>query len=144
MRCEIRYISRTGNTKKLALAIGQAVKAPVKTVEVPLEGPLDLLFLGGSVYAADIDDSLKKFIANLKPGQVKKAAVFSTAAVLSSAYPKIEKRLEAAGVKVSEKEFHCPGSFLFLHRGRPNRQDLQNAAAFAKNVVLLESKGLRE
>ncbi len=136
MHCEVRYFTRSGNTKKLADAIGGAVNAPVKTIAEPIQETLDLLFLGGSVYAAGIDDALKSFITGLNPEQVKKVAVFSTAAILPSAYPEIKKLLKAQGISVSEKEFHCRGRFAVLHRGRPNQKDLSDAAAFAKDVVL--------
>jgi flavodoxin len=138
MKTEVRYFTRTGNTKKLADAIGAAVNAPAKSIEAAVSEPIDLLFLGGSVYAAGIDKALKAFIETLKPEQVKKAAVFSTAAILPSAYPEIKKCLEARGILVSEKEFHCRGKFTLMHRGRPNRADLDAAAAYAKELIATE------
>jgi hypothetical protein len=39
------------------------------------------------------------------------------------------------GLKVSEKEFHCPGEFNGLHKGKPDAADAQAAAAFAVEVV---------
>jgi flavodoxin len=135
MRYEVRYFTRSGNTKKLADAIGGAVDAPAKSIEEPINEPVDLLFLGGSVYGAGIDNALKTFIATLKPEEVKKVAVFSTAAILTSAYPEIRKRLDAKGISVEKREFHCRGKFAMLHRSRPNQQDLNDAAAFAKGII---------
>jgi flavodoxin len=135
MNIEVRYFSRTGNTKKLADEIGKAVNAQVKSIEEPIQKPVDLLFLGGSVYAAGIDKSLQAFIKTLKSDQVKKVAVFSTAAIVTSAYPEISKYLIAQNIQVEEKEFHCRGKFTLLHRDRPNRQDLDTAAAFAKDMA---------
>jgi len=135
MQCEVRYFTRSGNTKKLADAIGSAVNAPAKPIEEPIKEPVDLLFLGGSVYGAGIDNSLKAFIATLKSDQVKKVAVFSTAAILTSAYPEMKKCLDAQGIPVEKREFHCRGKFAMLHRGRPNQQDLTDAMTFAKGVA---------
>jgi hypothetical protein len=36
---------------------------------------------------------------------------------------------------MSEKEFHCRGAFKFVHRGRPNDEDLRNAQEFAKEII---------
>lgn len=138
MNCEVRYFTRSGNTKKLADAIGGAVGVAARPIGEPVAGPVDLLFLGGSVYGGGIDDALRAFIAQLRPEQVKKAAVFSTAAVVPSAYPEIKKCLEARGIPVAQREFHCRGRFTLLHLGRPNQQDLDHAMAFAKDVLRAE------
>lgn len=142
MNIEVRYFTRSGNTKKLADAIGNAVNAPAKSIEEPINGPVDLLFLGGSVYAAGIDKSLRSFIETLKPELIKKVAVFSTAAIIPSAYPEIKKCLKAQSISVDEREFHCRGKFTLMHRDRPNRQDLDTAVAFAKGILATESKAV--
>ena len=36
---------------------------------------------------------------------------------------------------MSENEFHCRGAFKFVHRGRPNKEDLLNAQEFAKRII---------
>lgn len=41
---------------------------------------------------------------------------------------------EAVGAEAKE-EFHCRGSFAVMHRGRPNEEDLQNAAEFAEKII---------
>ena len=33
------------------------------------------------------------------------------------------------------REFHCRGQFKNAHKGRPNDEDLANAAAFAKSFL---------
>lgn len=52
MKNAIRYYAETGNTKKLAEAIGEAVGICPETVEVSVIEDVDVLFLGSSVYAA--------------------------------------------------------------------------------------------
>ena len=39
------------------------------------------------------------------------------------------------GIPLSEREFHCMGSFKALHKGRPNAEDLMAVRAFARDVV---------
>ena len=46
------------------------------------------------------------------------------------------KKLSAeAGIPLSEREFHCKGSFKMLHKGSPNAGDLEAVRAFAKDVI---------
>ena len=134
MKIAIRYFTRSGNTKKLADAISDAVGVEAKDVSAPLEEPVDILFLGSSVYAAGVDDAVKQFIAD-NHANIGTLYNFSTAALLSSTYKQIQKLAGENGVKVAEEEFHCRGSFTVMHKGRPNQEDLAAAAAFAKKVV---------
>lgn len=138
MHIEVRYFTRSGNTKRLADAIGGAVSVAAKPISESLSVQVDLLFLGGSVYAGGIDSALKAFIDGLTPAMVKKVAVFSTAAVVESAYKQMKKQLDAKGISVINKEFHCRGSFTVMHRNRPNANDLENAANFAVDVLAAE------
>jgi flavodoxin len=135
MKIAIRYFTRSGNTKKLADAIGTAINVPALPISEAIKEDVDLLFLGGALYGFDIDESLKAFIANLSSGTVKKTAVFSTTAVAASAYPHIKKRLEAQGFAVEAREYHCRGKFTLLHKNHPNEQDCAEAAEFAKNFT---------
>lgn len=133
MKIAIRYFTRSGNTKKLADAIAEAVGVEAKGVSESLEEPVDILFLGSSVYAAGVDDAVKQFIADNRQ-QIGTLYNFSTAALLSSTYKQIQKIAGENGVKVADEEFHCRGSFSVMHKGRPNQDDLNAVAAFAKKV----------
>lgn len=131
----IRYYSRSGNTKKLADAISEAIGVPAETVDKPLDGPVDVLFLCSAVYAAGVDDKVKDFISSLDAGKVKKVVNISTAAILPSTYPQIAKLLAAKSIPLDEREFHCRGKFTVMHSGRPNQKDLDAVQAFAKSIV---------
>ena len=85
MKVEIRYYTRSGNTKKLAEAIAKAVGVKARTVDEPLKEDVDILFLGSSVYAYGVDDSVKKFISNIDV-RIGKVVNFSTAALIKSTY----------------------------------------------------------
>ena len=134
MKVAIRYYSKTGNTKKLAEAIGYAINVEAKTVDEPLTEDVDILFLGSAVYAAGIDSKIKDFIANINVN-VGEVVNFSSAAIIESTYSQVKKQVEAKGLKMSEDEFHCRGAFKFVHRGHPNDEDLKNAQEFAKRIV---------
>lgn len=65
MTIAIRYYTKTGNTKKLADVISKVAGVTAEDIEVPIETPVDILFLGSSVYAAGVDAKVKDFIASL-------------------------------------------------------------------------------
>jgi flavodoxin len=130
----VRYYSKTGNTKKLAEAIAGVVGVKAETVAVPVDQDVDILFLGSSVYGAGVDASVKSFIHSLD-SRVKKVVNFSTAAILSSTYAQVKKLLNAKDIALDEREFHCKGSFSFLHKGKPDEQDIENVRQFAKTIV---------
>ncbi len=134
MKIAVRYFTRGGNTKKLAEAMAKAVGAEALGVEKPLAEDVDVLFLGSSPYAFDVDDAVKKFIAGINV-RVGRVVNFSTSASLRSTAKYVSKLLEAKGIPLDKEEFSCPGSFLVLHKGRPNAQDLKAAGEFAQKIA---------
>ena len=131
MKVEVRYLSRGGNTKRLADAIAAAVGVEARPVDAPMEGRADVVFLGASVYAGNPDKDAVTFVRE-HAKDIGKLVVFSTSASGKSTHMKLRAVAEDCGVTVSGAFFHCPGAFMFLHKGRPNDADCQNAAAFAK------------
>ena len=127
-------IQKTGNTKKLAEAISNAINVEAKTVDEPLTEDIDILFLGSAVYAAGIDQKIKDFIKSINVN-VGEVVNFSSAALIESTYKQVKKEVEAKGLKMSEDEFHCRGAFKFVHREKPDKNDLKNVQEFAKRIV---------
>lgn len=134
MKVEVRYFSRGGNTKKLAEAIAEAVGVEALTTAEPLKEDVDILFLGSSVYAYGVDDEIRKFIEGIDV-KVGKVVNFSTAAIINSTYKQVSKLVKDKGLTMAEEEFYCKGSFLMMHKGRPNAQDCLKAANFARRIV---------
>ena len=134
MKIAIRYYTKTGNTKKLAEAISSAINVEAKTVDEPLTEDVDILFLGSAVYAAGIDQKIKDFIKSINV-DVGEVVNFSSAALIESTYKQVKKEVEAKGLKMSEDEFHCRGAFKFVHRGKPDDNDIKNVQEFAKRIV---------
>lgn len=134
MKIAIRFIQKTGNTKKLAEAISNAINVEAKTVDEPLTEDIDILFLGSAVYAAGIDQKIKDFIKSINVN-VGEVVNFSSAALIESTYKQVKKEVEAKGLKMTEDEFHCRGAFKFVHRGKPDKNDLKNVQEFAKRIV---------
>lgn len=134
MKVAVRYYTKSGNTRKLAEAIAKAVGVEARSVDTPLEEKTEVLFLGSSVYAAGVDAEVKKFLAANKD-KIGKIANFSTAALLPSTYKQVKSLAEKLSLEMTKEEFHCRGSFLAMHKGRPNEEDCKAAAAFAKNIL---------
>lgn len=135
MKIEVRYYSKSGNTKKIADAIAKQAGVSAKSVPEPVQGEVDILFLGTGLYAFDIDPELKEYISTLNPENIKMVVVFSTAAIVKSAYEKTKRYLQDQGLTVSNKEYHCPGHYTILRKGRPNADDVKNAEQFAKSII---------
>ncbi|MDR1158513.1 MAG: flavodoxin [Oscillospiraceae bacterium] len=130
------YATKTGNTKKLALAVAKGAGTAAQSVEEAgaISG-VDTLFVGASVYAGKIDEKLRGFLVNLTPNTVRRVVVFGSAMGKRSALTEIRSLLTANGVAVYDKEFFCKGQFLLFNRNCPDAGDLANAEAFAREMV---------
>ena len=135
MKIAVRYYTKTGNTKRLAEAVAEAVGAQALPITSPIEAPVDILFLGNSYYAFSIDPEVREFIRKLDKSKVGRIVNFGSAAMLNSTYKKVKAEADKAGIPMDEREFHCKGEFKGIHKGRPNAEDLAAAAAFAKNIA---------
>ncbi len=135
MTVAVRYYTKTGNTKRLAEAVAKAVGAEALPISVPVTEPVDVLFLGNSYYAFTIDPEVRAFVRSLDKSKVGKIVNFGSAAMLNSTFKKIKAEADRAGIPMDEREFHCKGEFKGIHKGRPNDDDLRDAAAFAKKIA---------
>ena len=134
MKVAVRYYTRSGNTKKLAEAVAKGALCGAEDVFVPLTEKADILFLGCSYYAFDVDDSVKRFIVENKEN-IGKIVCFGTSAMMKSMKKPVSKVADSVGVAVADEEFHCRGQFGMLHRDRPNEEDLKDAEAFARGML---------
>ena len=134
MTYAVRYYTKTGNTKRLAEAMARELGVEALPISAPVEEKVDLLFLGNSYYAFNIDPEVKDFIKSLDKEKVGQIVNFGSAAMLNSTYKKVKAEADKVGIPMMEKEFHCKGEFKGIHKGRPNAEDVQAAAAFAKAI----------
>lgn len=134
MKIAVRYYSRGGNTKKLADAIAEAVGVEAANVSAPLTEKADILFLGSAVYAGGVDESIKTFVKE-NAANIGRLVNFSSSASGKTTFKKVNALAEANQVRMAKEEFYCHGKFLFMHRNRPNAEDLEKAKAFALDIV---------
>ena len=135
MKIAVRYYTRGGNTKRLAEAVADAVGVEALPISTPVEDPVDILFLGNSYYAFNIDPEVRDFIKGLDKDKVGKIVNFGSAAMLNSTYKKVKAEADKVGIPMDEREFHCKGEFKGIHKGRPNAEDMKAAADFAKMIA---------
>ena len=135
MKIAVRYYTKTGNTKRLAEAVAEVVGAEALPMSVPIEEPVDILFLGSSYYAFSIDQEVRDFICSLDRCKIGRIVSFGSAAMLNSTYKKVKAEADKVGIPMDEREFHCKGEFKGLHKGRPNAEDLKAVAAFTRNIM---------
>ena len=134
MTTAIRYFSKFGHTKQMADVVGKVTGAKLETTDVPVNQPVDVLYLGSGVMLGKISSDMTKFIKSLTPDKVKCVVCFGSCAIIKSPVPQMRSLLEAQGITVSEKEFTCKGSMGPLHAGHPNQQDLENLRKFIKST----------
>ena len=135
MKVAVRYYTKTGNTKRLAEAIAEAAGVEALPISEPVTEQVDIVFLGNSYYAFNIDPEVRDFIKALDKNKVKRIVNFGSAAMLNSTYKKVKAEADKAGIPMDEREFHCKGEFKGIHKGKPDEADLKAAAEFALKIV---------
>ena len=135
MKTAVRYYTKTGNTKRLAEAIGQALGVEALPLSEPLKEPVDVLFLGNSYYAFSIDPEVRTYVRSLDKEKVGCIVNFGSAAMLNSTWKKVKAEADKVGIPMDEREFHCKGEFKGLQKGKPDEEDLKAAAEFAKSIT---------
>ena len=150
-RAAVFFYSKTGNTKKIAIAISRAIKASLIDIgkiasakrKLGIE-QYDILFIGSPVYACGPAPIVKSFIQELPRLKEKKAAIFCTYALIGAktSLKKMASLLRKKGAFIVGKYACKAESALFAgigpkiwNKGRPNRKDLDRAAEFARNCI---------
>jgi len=143
------------NTEKIAHACAKVLRAEVKTPQQvkPEEiAEYDLVGFGSGIYSATFDPSVLDLADRLPYAAGKKAFLFSTFGApavfaggdfVKNNHSQIREKLQAKGYTVIG-EFGCAGwntnSFLQyfggLNKGRPDADDLKNAEAFARDMMM--------
>lgn len=129
MKNAVRYYSRSGNTRTAAEAIARAIGTDAVSVDsasASLQEPVDVLFIGGALYAYGIDKHLKAYLGSLKKDQVRKAVVFSTSWISKHAIDLIKDELNRKGIPVEKETLYF--------KGKPGEKQLQDAANVARRI----------
>ena len=130
MKVQVRYYSRSGNTKVLADAIAKG--ANVKAVSIDDDNALideetDILFIGGALYAYGLDNKIKKYISELDANNIKNAIVFSTSWISKHSVDLLKKELAKKNIDVSEEYIY--------YKNKPNSNELKEAEEITKKIL---------
>ncbi len=136
MTIAIRYYtkSKKGNTEKLAAQISQALHTKAHTVDVDLDRKVDRLFLVNAMYASNIDKEVKAFLVRNKDN-IGEVVNFSTSCSGKSTWNNVKKVCDELQLPLSDKEFHCAASWIFLNKGLPSEDDFAKARQFAQAMT---------
>ena len=99
MKIAVRYQSRGGNTKAAAEVMAKAAGVAALPISEAITEPVDVLFVGGGMYAWDIDKTLRAYLTDADFSMVKTVAVFTTAGGMDGT-KKMAEVLSAKGVAV--------------------------------------------
>ncbi len=130
MNIAVRYYSKSGNTKAVADAVAQAVgtkAVSVDAAQADIKEPVDLLFIGGALYAYGLDKHMKEYLKTLKKQNVKKAVVFSTSWLSKHSVDLIKNGLREAEIPVEEEFFYV--------KNKPSDEQKKQAADFARKFI---------
>ena len=134
MKTAIRFFTRSkkGNTAKLAAAVSEALGIEALPVENDLTEKVDRLFLLNAMYAANVDREVTEFLERNRD-MIGEVVNMNTSASGKSTWKAVKKTTDRLGIPLSEKEFHCTASWIFINKGRPTEADLSRAGEFAKS-----------
>lgn len=104
MKSIVRYQSRNGNTKAVATVIAQNIGVEAHSIDHPVTDYVDVLLVGGGVYAGKMDKSLRTFLDSLSPDKIGKIIAFSTSGTQNNTLLQIKEHAEKKGIPVSSHE----------------------------------------
>lgn len=130
------YYSMTGNTKKMATAIAEELGAVAKNVKTEATLPPDgLLFIGSGSYGSKPGEDLVKFIGK-NDFAGRKVALFGTSG--SGQGKEVEsmaETLKSKGAVIVGSYYTKGKAFVVVNLGHPNKDDLDGARKFAREMV---------
>ena len=135
MKLAIRYFtkSKKGNTEKLANVVSKALNLEALDVSKDLEENVEKLILINAMYATDIDKEVKEFLERNKD-KIGEVINMNTSASGSSTIKAVKKVTDKLQMKLSDKEFHCAASWIFINKGLPSEDDYKMAEEFVLSL----------
>lgn len=128
------YATRTKHSKKLAEAIGSALKVTVLNIkDKPVLDDVQLLFIVGGIYGGVSSPELLEFVRSLDVPTLQDAALVTSCASAKQRQTEVHNILLEKRITVLD-EFVCKGSMFVSHK-HPNTQDVEEAKDFAIRIV---------
>lgn len=130
MNIAVRYYSRSGNTKVIAEAIAEAAgvnAVSVDAADAPIDSKVDILFIGGALYAYGLDGHLKEYLSSITKESVGKVVVFSTSWLSKHALDLIGDAFKEKGIPVEKDTFYV--------KSKEVQSKVSEAKSFAKRFM---------
>jgi flavodoxin I len=128
--------SRGGNTRKVADAIAEEMG--IKATDVSTSQPDDakILFLGSGTYGGKPGQEMMKFIGSGNFSG-RKVAIFGTSGSIAGGQNMIVTMTDILKGKgaIILGSYHCRGKTFLVNWGHPNKEDLDNAKKFAREML---------
>ena len=128
--------SRGGNTRKVADAIAEELGVTVGDLATSPPDNAKILFLGSGTYGSRPGEAMTKFIGS-GTFAGRGVALFGT-----SASPDGSGKMTAVMADALKQKgatilgsYHCKGRFLVLNWSHPDKEDLENAKKFAREMI---------
>ena len=138
-RVAVLYATKTKHSKKLAEAIGSALKVEAENItENPSLQDIDLLFIVSGIYGGASLPDLLKFIKEMEAPALKRAVLITSCASGKQRQDAVRRILEEKNIEVLD-EFVCKGAILFVSLNHPNAKDLEKATTFALEIMNAEA-----
>jgi flavodoxin I len=134
----VLYYSMTGSTKKMASAIAEELGVEALDVKKAASVPQDgVLFLGSGCYGDKPGEDMAKLIA-AHDFTGRKVALFGTSgAGAGKEVAAMEESLKNKGATILGS-YHSKGrAFVVVNIGHPNKDDLEGARKFAREMAKL-------
>jgi flavodoxin len=129
------YATKTKHSKKLAEAIGAALKTKAENIATnPVLQGIDLLFVVGGIYGGESLPEMLDYMKGLDGSEIKNAALVTSCASMKNRQDSVRRILMEKEINVLDEHL-CPGSFLFFRFGHPNKKDVQQAVDFAVELL---------
>ena len=128
--------SRGGNTRKVADAIAEEMGIKATDVTTSQPGDAKILFLGSGTYGGKPGQEMMKFIGSGNFSG-RKVAILGTSGSLAGGQNMIVAMTNILKEKgaIILGSYHCRGKTFLVNWGHPNKEDLDNAKKFAREML---------
>lgn len=130
MKVAIRYYSRGGNVEEMALALARGAGVEAISIDEPgaqIDEHIDLLFVGGALYAYMLDPLFKQYLLDLPEGMIDEAVCFGSSWLTRRPIYLIQDLLKEKGIKINKQALWS--------RNSPNDNLIEAIEYFGKSEV---------
>jgi len=128
--------SRGGNTRKVADAIAGELGITVSDITTSLPDDAKILFMGSGTYGGKPGEAMMKFIGSGNFSG-RKVAIFGTSGGVAGGQNMIGVMMDLLKKKgaMIQGSYHCRGKTFLVNWSHPNKEDLENAKKFAREMI---------